>query len=70
MQFFVFTSAIELNLCFFSHLFFFCVKALELDAITSHHWTVVGVSAVTGNKLLASVDWLLDDIAKRIFTLE
>ncbi|KAG4075976.1 hypothetical protein HA402_003802 [Bradysia odoriphaga] len=44
--------------------------ALELDSITTHHWTVVGVSAVTGNKLLASVDWLLDDIAKRIFTLE
>ncbi|KAJ6638846.1 ADP-ribosylation factor-like protein 2 [Pseudolycoriella hygida] len=44
--------------------------ALELDLITTHHWTVVGVSAVTGNKLLASVDWLLDDIAKRIFTLE
>lgn len=51
-------------------LFFLLLKALELDSITTHHWTVVGVSAVTGNKLLASVDWLLDDIAKRIFTLE
>lgn len=43
---------------------------LDLDAIKTHHWSVVGVSAVTGEKLLQAVDWLLDDIAKRIFTLD
>lgn len=45
-------------------------QILELDKITTHHWSVVGVSAVTGDKLLASVDWLIGDIASRIFTLE
>ncbi|CAO1428238.1 unnamed protein product [Diamesa serratosioi] len=43
---------------------------LELDNITTHHWSVIGVSAVTGDKLLGAVDWLIDDIGKRIFTLE
>lgn len=43
---------------------------LELDNIKTHHWSVVGVSAVTGDKLLNAVDWMLDDIAKRIFTLD
>lgn len=41
---------------------------LELEAIKTHHWAVVGVSAVTGEKLLQAMDWLIDDIAKRIFT--
>lgn len=45
-------------------------KILELDNIKTHHWSVVGVSAVTGDKLLNAVDWMLDDIAKRIFTLD
>lgn len=45
-------------------------EILQLDTIQTHHWSVVGVSAVTGDHLLASVDWLLDDIAKRIFTLD
>uniref|UniRef100_A0A0K8TSA1 ADP-ribosylation factor-like protein 2 n=1 Tax=Tabanus bromius TaxID=304241 RepID=A0A0K8TSA1_TABBR len=43
---------------------------LDLDNIQTHHWSVVGVSAVTGHKLLNAVDWLIDDIAKRIFTLD
>lgn len=45
-------------------------QILELDKITTHHWSVVGVSAVTGDKLLNAVDWLIGDIAKRIFTLD
>ncbi|XP_075147466.1 ADP ribosylation factor-like 2 isoform X1 [Haematobia irritans] len=45
-------------------------EVLQLDNITTHHWLVVGVSAVTGEKLLNAVDWLIDDIAKRIFTLD
>lgn len=48
----------------------FHLQILELDKIETHHWSVVGVSAVTGEKLLASIDWLIDDIAKRIFTLD
>lgn len=48
----------------------FYLQILELDQIETHHWSVVGVSAVTGRKLLSSIDWLIDDIAKRIFTLD
>lgn len=50
--------------------FGFIFQILELDKIETHHWSVVGVSAVTGEKLLTSIDWLIDDIAKRIFTLD
>lgn len=46
------------------------LQALALDQIKSHHWCIIGCSAVTGDNLLAGVDWLLDDIAARIFTTE
>lgn len=46
------------------------IQILELDKITTHHWSVSGVSAVTGDKLLNAIDWLIGDIAKRIFTLD
>ncbi|EDV29914.1 uncharacterized protein TRIADDRAFT_63594 [Trichoplax adhaerens] len=45
-------------------------KALELDTIHSHHWSIQWCSAVTGEKLLDGVDWLIDDIASRIFTMD
>lgn len=48
----------------------FVQQILKLDEITTHHWLVAGVSAVTGEKLLSSMEWLIDDIAKRIFTLD
>ena len=44
--------------------------ALGLDKIKSHHWQIVWCSAVTGENLLAGMDWLLQDIGARIFTLE
>ena len=43
---------------------------LELEKIKSHHCQILGCSAVTGQNLLQGVDWLLDDISKRIFTLD
>ena len=43
---------------------------LELEKVKSHHWQILGCSAVTGQNLLQGVDWLLDDISKRIFTLD
>ncbi|XP_056611879.1 ADP-ribosylation factor-like protein 2 [Triplophysa dalaica] len=43
-------------------------EVLGLDDIKMHHWCIVGCSAVTGENLLTGVDWLLDDIAARIFT--
>uniref|UniRef100_A0A3P8YK17 ADP-ribosylation factor-like protein 2 n=1 Tax=Esox lucius TaxID=8010 RepID=A0A3P8YK17_ESOLU len=46
------------------------VQALALDNIKTHHWCIIGCSAVTGENLLAGVDWLLDDIAARVFTAD
>ncbi|CAH1792037.1 unnamed protein product [Owenia fusiformis] len=43
-------------------------EALNLDNIKSHHWLILGCSAVTGENLLQGVDWIIDDIASRIFT--
>lgn len=45
-------------------------EALDLDSIKSHHWRIVRCSAVTGENLLEGIDWMLDDIASRIFTLD
>jgi len=45
-------------------------EVLELDSIKTHHWRIVWCSAVTGENLLGGIDWLLDDISARIFTLD
>uniref|UniRef100_A0A4W5JXK6 Uncharacterized protein n=1 Tax=Hucho hucho TaxID=62062 RepID=A0A4W5JXK6_9TELE len=45
-------------------------SALGLDDIKTHHWCIIGCSAVTGENLLTGVDWLLDDIAARVFTAD
>ncbi|XP_026461451.1 ADP-ribosylation factor-like protein 2 [Ctenocephalides felis] len=43
---------------------------LNLSGITTHHWNVFACSAVTGKNLLTAINWLIDDIAARIFTLD
>ncbi|XP_037091774.1 ADP-ribosylation factor-like protein 2 [Pollicipes pollicipes] len=43
---------------------------LELPAITTHHWRIVSCSAVTGDNLVTGIDWLLDDVADRIFDMD
>ena len=45
-------------------------SVLELDKIKTHHWKIVWCSAVTGENLLDGMDWLLQDISARIFTLD
>ncbi|KPP66639.1 ADP-ribosylation factor-like protein 2-like [Scleropages formosus] len=45
-------------------------EALALDDIKTHHWCIIGCSAMTGENLLTGVDWLLDDIAAQIFTAD
>jgi len=46
-------------------------KVLNLDAMdNSRHWQIVGCSAYTGEGLLAGFDWLVGDIASRIYLLE
>ena len=45
-------------------------QVLELDSIKSHHWQIQWCSAVTGENLLRGIDWLIDDIASRVFTMD
>lgn len=44
--------------------------ALSLDEIQTHHWQIVGCSAMTGDNLLEGIDWMINDIAARIFTMD
>lgn len=43
---------------------------LELVNIQTHHWQIIWCSAMTGENLLKGIDWVLDDIAARIFTMD
>ncbi|KAL6184197.1 hypothetical protein ACLB2K_045601 [Fragaria x ananassa] len=43
-------------------------KVLNLEAIDkTRHWNIVGCSAYTGEGLLEGFDWLVQDIASRIY---
>ncbi len=41
---------------------------LDLDSIATRHWGIIGCSARTGEGLLEGVDWIVKDIAGRLFT--
>jgi ADP-ribosylation factor-like protein 2 len=43
---------------------------LQLASIGGRHWRIQGCSAVTGDGLAAGIDWLVQDIAARVFMLE
>ncbi|GAB5591199.1 ADP-ribosylation factor-like protein 2 [Umbelopsis nana] len=45
-------------------------EALNLDAIKSHHWNIQACSAVTGENLLTGMDWVVGDIASRIYMMD
>jgi ADP-ribosylation factor-like protein 2 len=45
-------------------------QILELENIQTHHWSVVGCSAVTGDQLLEGMDWIVNDIASRIYSFD
>ncbi|KAL4582951.1 hypothetical protein LXL04_007513 [Taraxacum kok-saghyz] len=46
-------------------------KVLNLDAMDkTRHWRIVGCSAYTGEGLLEGFDWLVQDIASRIYVLD
>lgn len=46
-------------------------RALDLDIMaTDRHWSIQGASAYTGAGLLEGVDWIVDDVAARIFMHE
>ncbi len=42
-------------------------EVLELDAIKTHHWMVLPCSAVTGKNVVEGMDWMVQDIASRIY---
>lgn len=42
-------------------------QALDLPSIKSHHWKIWPCSAVTGENLVEGLDWIVDDVAQRIY---
>jgi ADP-ribosylation factor-like protein 2 len=47
------------------------LQVLGLAAMDkSRHWRIVGCSAVTGDGLLQGFDWLVQDVASRIYVLD
>jgi len=40
---------------------------LQLDEIKTRHWSIKPCSAFTGDGLMSGVEWIVDDIASRIF---
>jgi len=46
-------------------------KVLDLQTISAdRHWRIVSCSAVSGKGLLQGVDWIVTDIASRIFMMD
>jgi ADP-ribosylation factor-like protein 2 len=45
-------------------------QILDLDSIQTHHWMIFGCSAMTGQNLLEGMNWIVDDIASRIYMLD
>ncbi|KAF1333508.1 Adp-ribosylation factor-like protein 2, partial [Globisporangium splendens] len=43
---------------------------LRSEQFVNRHWNIVACSAVTGAGLLEGIDWLVVDIASRIFLME
>ena len=47
------------------------MQVLNLEAMDkTRHWQIVGCSAYTGDGLLEGFDWLVQDIASRIYVLD
>ncbi|EFI27645.1 ADP-ribosylation factor-like protein 2 [Coprinopsis cinerea okayama7 len=42
-------------------------QALDLPSIKSHHWTIWPCSAVTGQNLVSGLDWVVNDVANRLY---
>jgi ADP-ribosylation factor-like protein 2 len=45
-------------------------QILKLDSIVKRHWNIVACSAVSGQGLVEGVDWIVSDIASRIYMLD
>ncbi|KAI0034406.1 ADP-ribosylation factor family-domain-containing protein [Vararia minispora EC-137] len=42
-------------------------QALELTDIKSHEWKIIGCSAVTGANLVEGLDWVVSNVASRLY---
>lgn len=42
-------------------------QLLDLPGIKSHHWKIWPCSAVTGENLVAGLDWIVHDVAHRLY---
>jgi len=45
------------------------ILELRSERFGNHHWSIHACSAVTGEGLTSGIDWMVDDIASRIFML-
>ena len=43
------------------------LKVLNLPGIKSHQWSIVSCSAVTGHNLLEGLNWVVGEIASRLY---
>lgn len=59
-----FFSSDFLNLSSMWHLSF---QSLDLRSITTHHWKIWACSAVTGANLVSGLDWVVNDVAGRLY---
>ena len=44
-------------------------ELLRLHEVTSHRWRVVACSAYSGDNLQEGIEWLVNDVSGRIFSL-
>ncbi|KAF8351084.1 GTP-binding protein [Amanita rubescens] len=42
-------------------------EALDLESIRTHHWKIWPCSALTGDNLVQGLDWVVDDVATRLY---
>jgi len=43
------------------------IQALDLPGIKSHNWKIWPCSAVTGLNLIQGLDWVVEDVAHRLY---
>jgi ADP-ribosylation factor-like protein 2 len=43
---------------------------LNLDSISSHHWAIFPVSAMTGENINEGMNWIIKDIGDTLYLIE
>jgi ADP-ribosylation factor-like protein 2 len=64
-------STLVMDVCDTDRSLHTCFQVLNLDGMDgSRHWQILGCSAYAGDGLLDGFDWLVQDIASRIYVLD